>query len=218
MRRNFLLPTAALLFLLPVFAFAQASSAPKPESIGAPPATVAGPIAKALEPKGYRVATPDGPVDLWLRAELPAGKNSESGVIYDKLPPSSFVGVITFAKDSKDYKGQRIAAGTYTMRYEVQPDNGDHLGTAPTRDFVLLVPVASDPDPAAVFDVNKLVALSQIGSGTRHPLPLNLLSPESKSLPAIYSDQEGHTIFAANMKTPSGPMPIAIVVNGTAAQ
>ena len=83
---------------------------------------------------------------------------------------------------------------------------------------MLLVPIASDADPAAVFDVNKLVALSQIASGTRHPLPLNLLSPESKSLPVVYSDQEGHTIFAANMKTPSGPMPIAIVVNGTAAQ
>ena len=218
MRRNFLLPVAALLFAFPNFALAQANSGPKPESIGAPAATLAAPIRKALEPRGCRVPTPDGPVDLWLRAEVPTGKNPETGVIYDKLAPSTLVGVITFTKDSKDYKGQRIAAGTYTMRYEVQPANGDHLGTAPTRDFVLLVPVASDPEPAATFEVDKLVALSQIGSGTRHPLPLNLLSPESKSLPAIYSDQEGHTIFAANLKTASGQMPIAIVVNGTAAQ
>ena len=217
MRRSFLFPLAALLLSVPI-AFAQAASAPKPESIGAPAATLAQPIRTALEPRGYRVPTPDGPVDLWLRAELPTGKNPESGVIYDKLAPSTLVGVITFAKDSKDYKGQRIAAGAYTMRYEVQPDNGDHLGTAPTRDFVLLVPVASDPDPAATFEVDKLVALSQIGSGTRHPLPLNLLAPESKSLPAVYGDQEGHTIFAANLKTGSGPMPLAIVVNGTAAQ
>jgi hypothetical protein len=218
MRRIFLLLAFFLLLVAPSIAFAQAGSASKPESIGAPASAIAEPVRKTLEPRGYRVATPDGPVDLWLRAELPSGKNPESGVVYDKLAPSTLVGVITFAKDSKDYKGQRIAAGTYTMRYEVQPDNGDHLGTAPTRDFVLLVPVRSDPDPNATFDVDKLVALSQIGSGTKHPLPLNLLSPESKTLPSVYTDSEGHTIFAANLKNATGQMPIAIVVNGTAAQ
>ena len=80
------------------------------------------------------------------------------------------------------------------------------------------MPAAADTDPAATLNSDQMIALSKRASGTNHPLPLNLLSPESKSLPAIYSDQEGHTIFAANLKTASGQMPIAIVVNGTAAQ
>src|SRR5256885_12271604 len=34
-----------------------------------------------------------------------------------------------------------------SLRYEMQPNDGDHLGTAPTRDFLLALPAANDPDP-----------------------------------------------------------------------
>jgi len=165
-------------------------------------------------PEGLRITVPDNTIDIWLRASVPAGHNTEQGIVYDKLTESTLLGVISFAKDSKDYKGQRLPGGMYTMRYEIQPNNGDHLGTAPTRDFVLLTPIAADADPAAEMNFDQMVALSKRASGTNHPSALNLVMVEAKSFPSLSSDDEGRTIFNAKL----GEMPIALVVRGTAPQ
>lgn len=209
---------SALIFLL-LFAAAGFAQT-KPESLPAcSDSRISEAIRKQLEPAGYRVTTPDGPVDVWLRAQVPTGKNPVDGATYDKLTESTLVGVIQFAKDSRDYKGLRIPAGIYTMRYEVQPDDGNHLGTAPTRDFLLLMPPDADTDPSAVYDFQKMVALSSRVNGTnKHPTPLNLIPPESKTFPVFYKDSEDHTVLSVEAKTAAGAMPIALVVKGTAAQ
>ena len=51
------------------------------------------------------------------------------------------------------------------MRYALMPDDGNHLGVAPNRDFLLLVRAADDPDPAAVFKFADLVGFKQEGYG-----------------------------------------------------
>jgi hypothetical protein len=212
--------SACLLFVaLCAFAAAQ-SNASKPEQLPALTDThVSEAIRKQLEPNGYRVATSDGPVDVWFRAQVPTGKNPEQGAIYDKLTESTLVGVIQFAKDSRDYKGERIPAGIYTLRYEIQPNDGNHLGTAPTRDFLLVMPADADTDPAAVYNFEKMVQLSSRVNGTnKHPTPLNLIAAESKTFPVVYKDDEEHTILSVQLKTASGPLPIALVVKGTAPQ
>jgi hypothetical protein len=173
-------------------------------------------VRKALAPSGFRITLPDNTVDVWLAAFVPAGHNADSGATYDKFAESAFIGVISFAKDSKDYKGQRIAAGMYTMRYEIQPNNGDHLGTAPTRDFVLLMPITADLDPAAVMIYDQMVTLSKRASGTAHPLPLNLVAVEAKTFPSLSADEEGRTVF--NARLGGSDIPIALVVRGTAPQ
>jgi hypothetical protein len=170
-------------------------------------------VRKSLAPAGSRIALADNTIDVWLRAALPKPAGG-----YDSLGESTLLGVISFAKDSKDYKGQRIAAGIYTMRYELQPANGDHLGTAPTRDFVLLLPVASDADPAAVLTYDQMVTLSKRASGSNHPLPLNLLPSNASAFPSMSIDDEGRDVFNAKLKTVSGELPMALVVRGTAPQ
>ncbi|HZU23123.1 MAG TPA: hypothetical protein VE998_09855, partial [Terriglobales bacterium] len=150
----------AMFFACGQIAAAQASIQ-KPETLPALSDTgVSEAVRKVLAPQGYRVATPDGPVDAWFRAQLPAGKNPEQGALYDKLTESTLVGVIQFAKDSRDYKGERIPAGIYTLRYEIQPNDGNHLGTAPTRDFLLVMPADADTDPNATYNLEKMVQLS----------------------------------------------------------
>ena len=44
--------------------------------------------------------------------------------------------------------GAVIKPGVYTLRYGVQPDNGDHLGVSPHRQFLLISPAADDRNPA----------------------------------------------------------------------
>ena len=45
------------------------------------------------------------------------------------------VGAVQFPEVWKDYRKQKIKAGVYTLRIGVQPEDGDHMGTAPFNEF-----------------------------------------------------------------------------------
>jgi hypothetical protein len=99
------------------------------------------------------------------------------------------------------------------------PDDGNHLGVAPSRDFLLLVPAAADPGPDTTPKFADLVALSRQASGTKHPAPLSLVPAEAGTAPALTKDDEGHIIFTATVRLISGEdLPIALIVKGTAPQ
>jgi hypothetical protein len=180
-------------------------------------------VRQALTAKGERVLLDDASVacEIWLRKEIPSqAKKDVEGALYTDLAESTFVGVLHFPQASTDYRGQAIPAGFYTLRYELLPSDGNHLGAAPNRDFVLLIPAAFDPDPKAVFSLQELVNLSRKATATKHPGPLNLIQPESKATePAISKDDQDHWIYSAGMKLTSGKeLPFALVVRGTAQQ
>src|SRR5438270_10823070 len=196
----------------------------KVETIGLPPEPdLLQSVRQGLGPKGYRVALDDGSVacELWLRKSVPSQpKKDVQGAIYTELGESTLVGVLHFPQASTDYRGQAIPSGYYTLRYELLPNDGNHLGAAPNRDFLLLIPAASDPDPNAIFKFQELVNLSRKATGTKHPGPLSLVQPESKgTAAAVVKDEQDHWIFSAGMKLASGEdMPFALVVRGTAQQ
>lgn len=206
------------LLLLSSFALAAA----KLETIG--PCTEAGvadAVKQALAPQGYRVTFDDGTAsDIWLRATVPtkgAAPKDASGASYT-LPESVLVGVMKLEKSAKDYRGQSVAPGVYTLRYELQPNDGDHLGTAPTRDFLLALPAAGDSDPSALMKFEQLVPLSKQAAHANHPSPWNLVAAEAKIFPSVFDDGQEHIVFAFRLKTDSGEIPMALVVHGTAAQ
>jgi hypothetical protein len=201
--------------LILLFATA-AQAAPKLETVGAcsDPA-VSDAVKKALAPQGYKVTLDNGDtLTVWPAAQLQPAAKGRDDVMY-QLAPSEFVGVIHFDKNTKDYRGIAIPAGTYNLRYEIQPADGDHLGTAPTVDFVLLIPPAGDTDPAASYNFDQMVGLSRQVTGKKHPAPFNLVPPDAKQFPSVFTDNEAHTILAFKVKSQSGEMPIALVVNGT---
>lgn len=201
-----------------------AATAPKVEQIGASDEPgLPDALKKALEPKGYRITLEDGSewCKIWLRDSVPAsGKSDVEGALFPQLAESTLIGVISFAKTgATDFRGQGLKPGVYTMRYELLPNDGNHLGVANSRDFVLLVRAADDPDPSATFKFNDLVELSRKATGTRHPGPINLAQPESDTAPAVIKDDQAHTIFVGKLKMQSGdPLLIGIVVKGKAAE
>lgn len=180
-------------------------------------------VRQSLDAKGYRLLLDDGtPIcEVWIRKNVPAQTRKEvESVAYPQLAESTLVGVLNFPQPASDYRGQRIPAGFYTLRYELIPNDGNHLGVAANRDFLLLVPAASDADPNATFKFAELVILSQKATGTKHPGPLSLVQPETggKS-PAVSKDDQDHWLFSASMKLTSGEeLPLAFVVKGTAQQ
>jgi hypothetical protein len=218
----------AALWLAISFIFAAsllcAAQAGKVESVGAlNDNSVPQAVRQALDTKGYRLTldVPSAACELYLRKSIPAQtKKQVEGVAYPQLGESTLVGLIHFQQAAADYRGQQIPAGFYTLRYEIMPDDGNHLGAAPNRDFLLVIPAASDADPSATFKFQELVGMSARTSGTKHPSPLSLVQVDSgPSTPTVSKDDQDHWIFSSTTKLNSGEeLPFALVVKGTAQQ
>jgi hypothetical protein len=176
-------------------------------------------LKKALEPKGWRISLGDGPYcEIWLRAAVPGGKTDAAGAVYTWIGESTLLGVITFARATTDFRGQSIKPGSYTIRYAVHPADGNHLGISPVRDFLVMLPVAADPNPDAQFKFEELTKLSTKVTGTTHPGILSLIQLASAPVaPKIESDDNNRMAFSAAIKNQSGAaMPISFVVKGHA--
>ncbi len=211
-----------LIIVLPALCLACLAQAGKVETLGSPTDSgVPAAIIQVLDSQGTRLKLTDGsPVcDIRLRRSVPTRTTKESnGLLYPQLSESTLVGVISFPQATTDYRGQPIAPGAYTLRYELIPDDGNHLGVAPNRDFLLLVPAAADTDPAADLKFDEVVQMSRKATGTNHPGPLSL-TQASGSTPALTKDAEDHWIFSGTLKLDSGKdLPFALIVKGMAAQ
>jgi len=160
-----------------------------------PPAALVGGIKEALGVQGYRVVDAQGKTyaDFWLRKAVPAtGKPAgpQGAVLFPVLAEGELFGALRFPADGHDYRDQTIARGVYTLRYGLQPVNGDHLGVSTYRDYALLLPAAKD-QALASLPRKRLEEQSAESAGTNHPAILMLLSaPEgSKSEPSMAHDQ-----------------------------
>lgn len=214
------LAVAALLLSIAPAAFPQTG---KVDTLGAlNDAAVPEAIRSALDAKGYRIRLDDGSVacELWFGKAISGQPKKEvPGTVYPELPESTFVGVLRFPQPGSDYRGQPIAPGYYTLRYELLPNDGNHLGAAPNRDFLLLVPAAEDADPKATLTRSEVIERSRKASGTHHPAPLSLVQPDNATTPAVTKAEEDHWIFSASIKLVSGgELPVALVVKGQAQQ
>ena len=127
-------------------------------------------IAAQLQPKAVRIERGKKVLcDIWLRKQWPVRHGFEpTGEILYPFEPGELIGVIRYHRQGEDFRGQQLEPGVYTMRYALQPVDGNHVGTSDTRDFVLLLPAAEDQE-VAPLDEQSLVDLSTEASGTTHP-------------------------------------------------
>ena len=149
-------------------------------------------VREVLGQTGYRVVnSADKTIcDLWLRIEVPVIEKFEEQLdVKYPVQPGSLLAVIRFPANYSDYRKQKIKAGTYTLRYGHQPQDGNHLGTAQYRDFVIASPAADDKSPAPVGQ-ETLEEMSTKVTNTTHPAILSLLPPLKGrgKLPAMAHD------------------------------
>ena len=125
-----------------------------------------------LTSPGYRVVQ-DGAVlaELWLAGDLPeeGGNEGALGIEFGFVTSSGMLGVVHFPELWIDYRETEVRPGSYTMRYWVQPADGDHMGVSEYRDFLLLNLVTDDADPAALYEKEPLLELVQNASEQVHP-------------------------------------------------
>jgi len=133
------------------------------------PAGLAEPVAARLAKSGVRVTVAKGPVtlDFWFVESLPM-KAGSAAASWEDVEEGTLVGAVNISPDYRDIRAKILKPGLYTLRYGIQPDNGDHLGVSPFRAFLLLSPAAQDKDPKPTGH-DGTIELSKVSIGGSHP-------------------------------------------------
>ncbi len=161
--------------------------------------------------------------EVWLRKEVPVKATEEqvkNGLTYREVPSSTVLGAVRVPHELHDYRKERLAAGTYTLRLAVQPMTGDHAGTAPYTDFGLLSPAAADRK-AGLMDAKALQEMSAKSTGD-HPAVLLLFPGKGAAAePALASRPGGHWVLLARLDALAGTrkakLEIGLVLIGASA-
>jgi hypothetical protein len=208
-KRAVLLPSLPL--LIAFSAFAQDYKL-EPIATAAPALPAA--FAAAIQTQGYRVSGSGGAwCEVWLAKAIPVGAKPSDTSIAFGITQGTLLGILRFPGNGEDRRGQVIPAGVYTLRYSNFPVDGAHSGAAPQRDFALLTPIASDPDPAAKPAFDELVKMSGKASGTPHPAVLSLETPPAgAAAPSVA--KEGEHDWTLTMK--AGDLTFSVIVVGKA--
>lgn len=149
----------------------------------APPKEIKEPIRQLLAEHAARLQDDKGGLvgEVWFRKEIPAKATAEqvkNGLTYREIEEGTLFGAVRFDRLMTDYRKQKIMPGVYTLRLGFQPMDGDHMGTAPTSDFFLVIPAAVDMKPEAP-EAKQLREDSARAVKTSHPGVL-LLFPNTK--------------------------------------
>jgi hypothetical protein len=180
-----------------------------------PPTSIAAEVRSATALQGFRIQDDQGRnfADIWLRKAIPSAEKPggpKGTILFPFLADGEMLGVLQFAAEGHDYRDQPIAKGVYTIRYGLQPVNGDHLGVSAYRDYSLLVPAAKD-QTVALPARKQLEERSALSAGTSHPAVfLMLAAPQdsSKAAAAMIHDAEKNTWSVV--------LPLALQVRGQA--
>ena len=158
------------------------------------PESIAEPIRNVLDEKATVIS--DGDTELlaiWFRKAIPSKATAEqvkNGLTSRELPETAVIGAVKFAKPFVDYRKQEIPAGVYTLRLGFQPENGDHMDTAPHAEFLLLSPVNEDKSLDET-DLKSVVAMSKKATGGDHPGVMLLFPYRGEKAGPLLDEKEG---------------------------
>jgi hypothetical protein len=157
------------------------------------------PIRKLMGERSVQLLDAKGDLlaEVWLRKDVPVKASDaqiKNGLTYREVPETTLFGAIRFPKQYKDYRKQKIPAGVYTLRLANQPMDGDHMGTAPFSEFLLMSPAAEDRKP----DTMEPKALQELSGKTTNGHPgVMLLFPGKGATaePRLEKKEENHWVL-----------------------
>jgi hypothetical protein len=195
-----------LIVFISLFLF-QAADLSGQKHTDAVPSEIAAPVAAMLAPGGVRATVGPTTITFWWVKELPKASWSDT-------PEGTLVGAVKIDKDFRDIRGRVIKAGTFTLRYGIQPANGDHLGVSPFREFLLLSPAAHDSDPAARGH-DGTIELSKETIGGSHPAVWSLDPPVATEAPlSVHTTDLGHKALVMEVPAAGGALRFGLVLIG----
>jgi hypothetical protein len=189
-----------------------------------PPADLSEAVRKELAPEGMRILRGGKTyLDVWMRIAVPpSDAKPPLGVRFPELRPGCLVGALRVPGGGSDFKNQKFPGGVFTLRYQIQPEDGDHQGTAESRDFLLLGPAAADAT-AGDLPYQDSVKLSAKVNGKKHPIVLWLVPPaeEGKGPRVVKDDQKELALLELSVplgKKDGKRLSLALVIVGKAAE
>jgi hypothetical protein len=194
-----------------------AQIAAQPHQLPAPPELPAS-VAAAIAPAGVHAMVGAVALDFWFVKSVPL-KTGSTTAGWESVDEGTLVGALRVSAAFPDIRGRVIKPGLYTLRYGLQPSNGDHLGVSPFRDFLLLIPADLDTDTAPRGH-DGTIDLSKRAIGGSHPAVLSIDPPSAASAPfSLHTTELGHhavVVEAALSRggTPAGTLRFGIVLVG----
>ena len=186
------------------------------------PSEIAKPLADTLAPESYTIKE-DGKEVLrfWIRKEIPSTGSPGSLISYDTIEDGTFIGIYQVLDDTfSDFRGQTIPVGLYTLRLATHPQDGNHMGIAPTPAFALLASAADDQNLEPIGR-DELMELSKKAAKTGHPCALYLepfFEAPTDPLPRVRQNDLEHIALdissKARLESESADLPLAIIFIG----
>jgi len=106
---------------------------------------------------------------------------------------ATLLGAVNVPKQRRDYRDDPLPSGVHTMRLALQPQDGNHMGTADFGWFAVLVPALLDQKPDAITDYKALVKASTKLTVTEHPVIVSLRpATEDGAEPKLFSPVAEH--------------------------
>lgn len=174
----------------------------------APKEGLAPEIAALLSHTGFKVIRGESRVvcEVWLCKEWPVKEAKPTGDLLYPFQTGQVMGVARYPRKGSDFRDQDIPSGLYTLRYGLQPVDGAHVGTSPTRDFLLLTPAEKDTSPDIIANFKTLSKASAQTTGTSHPAILSLqkLSDAKEPLAIRHQEEKDWWIVRFTGKTKAG--------------
>lgn len=123
----------------------------------------------------------EGPVyQITPRKSVPLkGPLEEPRTALKQLEQGTLLGVMVVGENERDYRDDGIYPGVYTMRFALQPQDGDHLGSAEYPYFAVLIPAKSDTEVDGITGYDAVTDASKEDTATEHPVVISLRPAES---------------------------------------
>jgi hypothetical protein len=141
-----------------------------------PPTNLDASIQAILSPQAIQVSKGKTLIyEIWLRTDTPLKAKPKSTVeSLNSLKETTLIGATQVFKEERDYREDELYTDLYTMRFSLQPQDGDHLGTSEHPYFAVLTPAKLDKKINGLNTYDELVETSGQDSATGHPFILSL--------------------------------------------
>jgi len=138
------------------------------------PKEVSNAIRQTLQSKAVELVESDKAIyEFWWRKEIPLKSKADAKSL-SSIGETTLLGIVSVGKGQRDYKDNEIPEGTYTARFGLQPQDGDHLGTAEYPYFTVLIPAKNDTEVDGIKTYKAMVKASGKETSTGHPIVLSL--------------------------------------------
>lgn len=182
-------------------------------------------LAALMDDSGYRVirGTSRTAAEIWFAKDWKLDPDFEpSATRLYPFTEGQLIGVLHFSRRGSDFRDQSVSSGWYTLRFALQPVDGNHVGTSPTRDFLVIISADQD-EPDKEWDTDSLNEASSEVAGSTHPAMLCLqLASEGEETKMVHQESvDWWMLHAVGNGTANGKaqkVPIDIVVAGHAAE